>query len=146
MNPYVAYATAHSSVDEDNKPKLLLKIYEAMLEKIDTVKIAIRMGKFEKKYVDLKNLVAAIEVLDSSLDMSYGEVPRNLSSLYSYLVRRLVSVHATNDIEVLDECRSILSKINEGFVGAYNKERHLNVDKDRPSDLSAGSSFSTSLV
>jgi flagellar secretion chaperone FliS len=123
MNPYMAYSVADNTVDGENKPKLLLKVYQSMLDKVEMVKSAIERKNFEKKYEELTKLTTAIEILDSSLDMSQGEIPQNLSGLYQYLVRRLSGVHISHDIEILDECRSILVQIHEGFTQAYEKER-----------------------
>ncbi len=124
MDPYRAYSSADANIDERNKPKLLLKAFQSMLDKIDIVKAAINNRDFEKKYDELTKVTTALEILDSSLDMSQGEIPQNLSNLYRYVVRRLLVVHANHDTTVLDECRAILSRINEGFVEAYNKEMH----------------------
>jgi flagellar secretion chaperone FliS len=121
MNPYRAYVDA-DNIDDENKPRLLLKVYQALLDKIDIVKAAIRNKDFQKKYEELTKVTMIMELLDSSLDMSQGEIAKNLSELYRYLVRRLMSVHANQDPAILDECRAILAQINEGFVGAYNKE------------------------
>jgi flagellin-specific chaperone FliS len=63
----------------------------------------------------------ALEILDQSLDMSFGELPRNLSSLYRYLIRRLTEVHATLDVNTLEECKGIIGKIADGFAQAYEQ-------------------------
>ena len=123
MDSYRAYITADNNVDEDNKPKLLLKVCQLLLDKIDVVKTAIQKKNIEKKYEELTKLTTAIEVLDSSLDMSQGEIAENLSALYEYLVRKLTGIHASQDLKVLEECRDIMKQINEGFIGAYNRER-----------------------
>ena len=100
MNPYSAYSAADSNVDGDNKPKLLLKVYQSMLDKMDIVKNAIQKKNFEKKYQGLTKLTMVLEILDSSLDMSQGEVSKNLSDLYQYVVKRLLSVHISQDLAV----------------------------------------------
>ena len=73
-------------------------------------------------------IVQAIQILDASLDMSLGEIPKNLSLLYGYLMRRLQEVHASLDIGTLDECKSILATISEGFAEAYRTVKR----KSRP--------------
>jgi len=141
MDPYRAYSTIDNSVDGDNKPKLLLKAYQLMLDKIDVVKAAIQKRDIEKKYEELTKLTMAIEVLDSSLDVSQGEIAGNLSSLYAYLVRRLTGIHASNDLAVLEECRNIVKQINEGFVGAYDRERkEKNMSEKRTNSANSPSS------
>ena len=118
MNPYNAYARASDLVDEDDKRKILMKVLRALPEKIEGVKLLIAQKNYEKKYHELTKITMVLEVLDQSLDFSFGEIPRNLSSLYNYLIRRLTEVHATLDIKTLEECKDIISKIAEGFFEA----------------------------
>ncbi|MGD0486330.1 MAG: flagellar export chaperone FliS [Syntrophorhabdales bacterium] len=119
MNPYSAYAAATMMTDEHDKGKILLTVLETLTRKIEEVKMLIAQKKYEKKYVELTRIVQTIQVLDASLDMSLGEIPKNLSFLYGYLMRRLQEVHASLDISTLDECKSILATISEGFTEAY---------------------------
>jgi len=121
VNPYNAYARAHELVDLDDKGKILIKVFSALPEKIDRIKVLIAEKKYEKKYHELTKITMVIEILDRSLDMSYGEIPRNLSSLYHYLIRRLTEVHATLDTKTLDECKEIIGKIGAGFAQAYEQ-------------------------
>jgi len=132
VNPYNAYARAHELVDLDDKGKILIKVFNALPEKIDRVKALIAEKKYEKKYHELTKITMVIEILDQSLDMSYGEIPRNLSSLYCYLIRRLNEVHATLDPKTLDECKEIICKIGAGFAQAYEQVKRGSSPKQRP--------------
>ena len=124
MNPYNAYTHGRSElVDEDDKRKILVKVLRALPEKIEGVKLLIAEKKYEKKYQELTKITMVLEILDQSLDMSFGEIPRNLSSLYRYLIRRLTEVHATLDIKTLDECKEIIGRIGDGFFEAYEQLR-----------------------
>jgi flagellar protein FliS len=123
MNPYNAYAAATTMTDGHDKGKILLMVLETLTRKIDEVKVLISQKKYEKKFEELTRIVQTIQVLDASLDMSLGEVPKNLSLLYGYLVRRLQEVHVSLDISTLDECKSILTTISEGFTEAYRTEK-----------------------
>jgi flagellar protein FliS len=123
VNPYEAYRNVERSVNIDDKPKVLLKVYQILLEKLEIVKHAIENQNYLVKDRELSKITTAIEILDSSLDYSYGEIPKNLSSLYLYLLRRLRNIQFNLDVKGLDECKSLLTKINEGFEGAYEKEK-----------------------
>ncbi|MBA4416610.1 MAG: flagellar export chaperone FliS [Syntrophus sp. (in: bacteria)] len=123
MNPYEAYRNVERSVNLDDTPKVLLKVYQIILEKLEIVKHAIENQNYLVKDRELSKIMTAIEILDSSLDRSYGEIPRNLSSLYVYLIRRLRNIQFSLDIKGIDECKSLLTKINEGFEGAYENEK-----------------------
>ena len=119
MNPYSAYAAATMMTDEHDKGKILLTVLESLTRKIEEVKMLISQKKYEKKYEELTRIVQALQILEASLDMSLGEIPKNLSLLYGYLMRRLQEVHASLDISTLEECKSILATISEGFQEAY---------------------------
>jgi flagellar protein FliS len=120
---YNAYARANTIVDEEDKGRLLIKVFQAILAKLDLVKQYIEQKEYEKKYEELSKVITAIEVLNSSLDMSYGEIPHNLSLVYEYLMRRLREVHRSLDANPVSECRKILSGISDGFIAAYESER-----------------------
>ena len=140
MNPYSAYSRAHGLVDETDKRKILLKVLRALPEKIEGVKLLIAQKQYEKKYHELTKITMVIEILDQSLDMSFGEIPRNLSALYRYLIKRLTEVHATLDIKTLDECKEIIGRIGDGFVEAYaqlTKAPSSQPPKDAPASIQA---------
>ncbi|MCX5813472.1 MAG: flagellar protein FliS [Proteobacteria bacterium] len=138
MNPYEAYRNVERSVDVDDKPKVLLKVYQILLEKFEIVRHAIENQNYLLKDRELSKITTAIEILDNSLDRSYGEIPKNLSSLYIYLLRRLRSVQITLDIKSLEECRSLLTKISEGFEMAYENERHKRFSSENKIKTSSG--------
>ena len=123
MNPYNAYAAATTMTDEQDKGKILLMVLETLTRKIEEVKMLIAQKKYEKKCQELTRIVQALQFLDASLDMTLGEIPKNLSLLYGYLMRRLQEVHANLDVGTLDECKSILTTISEGFAEAYQMQK-----------------------
>jgi flagellar biosynthetic protein FliS len=97
-------------------------VLETLTKKLDEVKVLISQKKYERKYEELTKITQALQILNASLDMSLGEVPKNLSLLYDYLMRRLQEVHTSLDLGTLDECKSILAAISEGFTEAYRTE------------------------
>ena len=123
VNPYNAYARANVMTDEQDKGKILIKVFEALCEKVESVKALIAQKKYDRKFEELSRITVILEILDASLDMSVGEIPKNLSSLYGYLIKRLREVHVSLDVNTLDECKMILTKLLEGFTGAYQAEK-----------------------
>ena len=141
-NPYSAYTRAHDLVDESDKRKVLLAVFRALPEKIDLVKVLIAQKKYEMKYKELTKITTALQILDQSLDMSYGEIPKSLSGLYGYLIRRLTEVHATLDPKTLDECKEIITKIGDGFAEAYEKAKK---GSSKPASVEASGSVLTKI-
>jgi flagellar biosynthetic protein FliS len=121
VNPYNAYARAQVLVDETDKEQVLVRLFAALPEKIEGVKACIAQKDYERKYQELSRITLILEVLHSCLDMSYGEVSRDLAELYMYLIRRLRSVHGSLDTKALDECKTIVSNMGEGLSRAYEQ-------------------------
>jgi flagellar protein FliS len=54
--------------------------------------------------------------LQSTLDFERGgDVARNLNDLYLYVIRRLVHVHAHNDLEALEEITDMMRDIRDAW-------------------------------
>ncbi len=126
MNPYDSYRKVDAATDIDNKPKLLIKVFELLLGKMDTVQVALRRNDFEKKYTELSKITTVIEILIGSLDMECGEIPKNLSAIYQYLLKKVQDIHSSSDTNAVEECKAILATLKEGFVEACNNDRKAN--------------------
>jgi len=73
-----------------------------------------------------KSISRAIAIIGEGLNASLnksagGELAQNLSSLYEYMVRRLVAANLTNDVTVLDEVARLLNELTEAW-GAIRPE------------------------
>ncbi len=135
MKEYQRYSAMDNLVDDSDKPKILLKVYQAIIDKHEIVKCAIHQKDYKRKYEELSKITTALEFLNVSLDMSYGDIPKNLSSLYQYLIKRLHEVHTTLDIETIKECEGIIRGILDGFSAAYENEKknRKSIDREGPS-------------
>jgi flagellar protein FliS len=61
--------------------------------------------------------------LQSTLDFERGgEVARNLNDLYLYVIRRLVHVHAHNDLEALEEITGMMRDIRDAWRSLPGQE------------------------
>ncbi|MCX7856661.1 MAG: flagellar export chaperone FliS [Deltaproteobacteria bacterium] len=114
-----AYQNAEHTIDVDDKPKLLLKVYEELLRKLDVVKKAIEEKDYERKFSELSKIEQIIEILNDSLDKSCGQIAENLASLYTYMIRNLRDIHLSLDLKKIEECKSLISTILDGFKKAY---------------------------
>ena len=70
-NPLQAYALADRSVDTEDKGKMLVKVFQVMLEKLEIAKTAIARKDYATKCRELSKITTALEVLIASLDMSH---------------------------------------------------------------------------
>jgi len=129
VNPLQAYRAAKTNVDSDDKAKILVKARELLLEKREVVKMANTNRNYELKFSELSIITYAIQILNGCLDMTYGEIPKNLSALYGYLIRTLRHVQLNTDTKEIDDCKAIIAAIYEGFASAYKTSRRQDVGR-----------------
>lgn len=135
MNATVAI-NAYKKVGVESKvngadPHMLISmLFQGALLAIDNAKNEILRKDVAAKGKSISKAIAIIgEGLHASLDMRVGgELAQNLSSLYDYMVRRLVDANLKNDISVLDEVTRLLTEI----AGAWDSIGRPNNKQSEP--------------
>jgi len=109
--------SVESSVMGADPHKLISMLFKGALLEIANAKNGILRKETAAKGKSISRAIAIIgEGLNASLDKSVGgELAQNLSSLYDYMVMRLVDANLKNDIAVLDEVARLLTELNEAW-------------------------------
>jgi len=121
VNPYAAYAKA----DEENlsQEELLLKTYEEIISHLNVAALAIDSGDVKTKAESLTKVTNALTVLQSSLDFENGkEIAENLHKLYDFCILELVKANAFNDKKRVEDVKSIIETVYDGFKKAIEGE------------------------
>lgn len=110
-----------SSVTTADPHKLISMLYQGALLAIANAKNSILRENISARGAAISKAIAIIgEGLNASLDKSVGgDLAQNLSSLYDYMVMRLVSANLKNDMAALDEVARLLSDLK----GAWDNIR-----------------------
>jgi len=108
-----------SIVNGADPHRLILMLFQGALLEIANAKNGILRKETAAKGKSISRAIAIIgEGLNASLDKSAGgELAQNLSSLYDYMVMRLVAANLKNDITVLDEVAGLLAELTEAWDG-----------------------------
>jgi flagellar secretion chaperone FliS len=106
-----------SSVNGADPHMLISMLFQGALLAIDNAKNEILRKEIAAKGKSITKAIAIIgEGLHASLDKRVGgELAQNLSSLYDYMVMRLVDANLKNDITVLDEVARLLTELTEAW-------------------------------
>lgn len=114
-----AYAKVgiESSATSADPHKLISMLYQGALLAIASAKNGIMRKDIPAKGAAISKAIAIIgEGLNASLDKSAGGVlAQNLSSLYDYMVIRLVAANLHNDMAVLDEVVRLLADLKDAW-------------------------------
>lgn len=85
----------------------------------DFTKLAVRMLEEEnipKKALYISKVTAIITELSSSLDVEKGkEIASRLQSLYTFIIDRLITANAKNDLAQLKEAQRVIEILRDGW-------------------------------
>jgi flagellar secretion chaperone FliS len=114
---------------------LISMLFHGALLAIANAKSEILRKETAAKGKSISKAIAIIgEGLHASLDKRVGgELAQNLSSLYDYMVRRLIDANLKNDITILDEVVGLLTELTE----AWDSIRPKNVPSEQQAKASA---------
>lgn len=99
--------------------KLIAMLYQGALLAIANAKSGMLRRDIAAKGKAISHAMLIIdEGLNASLDKKVGgDLALNLSALYDYMVRRLLTANLNNDMAVLDEVSRLLTELKEAWDG-----------------------------
>jgi len=106
-----------SSLETADSHKLVLLLYQGALLAIAKAKNQMIRKETANKGASISHAIAIIESgLQASLDKNAGgELAHNLSSLYEYMIMRLIAANLKNDMATLDEVARLLADLKEAW-------------------------------
>ncbi|HEX7083919.1 MAG TPA: flagellar export chaperone FliS [Gaiellaceae bacterium] len=117
MNPYVnaRHAYAESSVMTASREQLVVMLYDGAIRFLRQSAEAMRAGDRENCRNRMRRAEAIIDELNGSLDMSYGELPGRLRSIYLFCKRQLIHANLTADAGAIDVVVRLLAELRESW-------------------------------
>ena len=101
-----------TNITTSDPAKLIIMCYEGAIDSLKLAKEKIREKDYEKK---AKAIIKAQDVIDElicSLDLEKGgAIASNLSSLYNYMLRRIVYGDVHRDMSAIDEVIGMLNEL-----------------------------------
>mgnify|MGYP001164041573 FL=1 len=96
--------------------QLVQMLFDGLMESIDKAHGHIERGEITEKNETISRAQKIIFGLQMSLDMERGgDLSRNLNDLYEYSVRRLLHAHSRNDVEALEEIKSLITEVSSAW-------------------------------
>ena len=106
----------HSGVESASPHRLIQRMFEGALEKIQTAKIHIANNEIAGKGDQISWAISIIDGLRVSLDKTAGgEIAENLDMLYEYMSRRLLEANLHTDVTMLDEVTGLITEIKSAW-------------------------------
>ena len=116
------FATAHAKT---------LLLFDGAIDYIGVARQAITRSDYELKGKMISKSIAVINGLKDCLDLTHGELPRNLHDLYEYMVEKLFKANLTADMETIEEIQSLLKTIRESWALIPSDVHEVHSSKSR---------------
>ncbi len=105
-----------SLVDGGNPHQLVQLMLDGALTRVAHAQGSLEAGDVPRKCEMISKALNIVEGLRLCLDEEQGgDIARNLSALYDYIARRLVTANANNDSQILTEVISLLRELQTGW-------------------------------
>jgi flagellar secretion chaperone FliS len=112
-----------------NRIRMLLDLYEGAIRFVEFAEKVMEAYNIAKKGEYISRAIAIIGELDNALDRKTGgEIVRNLSSLYEYMIRRLTEANRRSNALALREVKWLL----EGLLDTWEQAAQQLPDTDTP--------------
>lgn len=117
MNPY---ASAHQAYTESSvltapPERLVVMLYDGAIRFLNVGATAMRNGDQIQARDRIRRAEAIIDQLNYSLDMSHGEIPQRLRSIYLFCKRHLIQASIQKDPVAVDTVVSLLAELREAW-------------------------------
>lgn len=123
-----AYAQVgvESAVMSASPHQLIVMLFDGAMSALVRARLFMQQGEIVAKGEALSK---AINIIDNGLKAGLdhdqgGEITSNLSSLYDYMVRRLLQANLRNDSQAIEEVEGLLGNIADAWKQISPKSAH----------------------
>jgi len=117
MSGYASARQAYTEAAVLTAPpeRLVVMLFDGASRFLARTSAALRANEPQAASLNLRRAVAIIDELNLSLDMSYGEVPGKLRSIYLFHKRHLVEAGVARDADAVDRVADLMRELSEAF-------------------------------
>jgi flagellar protein FliS len=128
MNPYATarQAYAESAILTASPGRLVVMLYDGAIGSLRQSAVAMRAGDRERARARMRKAEAIIDELNGSLDMSVGELPDRLRSIYHFCKRHLIKANVETDPAAIDTVAGLLADLRDGWEQAARASEPMN--------------------
>ncbi|GGM97541.1 flagellar export chaperone FliS [Shewanella xiamenensis] len=96
--------------------RIIQLMFAGALQRLAQSRYAIEQNDLASKGIYISKAVGIITGLNSSLNMEAGgQIAKNLSDLYDFMLRKITEANLNNDVKAIDDVCDILRTIKEGW-------------------------------
>lgn len=120
---------AHGGVAAADPHRLVVMLMDGALSRIANARGCAERKAIAEKSAHLHRVMAILDELRHSLDLSQGEIATNLDDLYEFMSRQLLKAHVDHGVEILDSVAALLGEIRSAWIALPIEARALRRDR-----------------
>ena len=131
-----AYKTTNLQADMSvaDPHRVIQLMMQGLLERLAQAKGYIQRREFEKKSECISSVLALINGLQDSLDLSQGQIAEDLYALYEYMKNRVMDASVQLECSPLDEVTNLLITIKSAWDQIPDAEKQKAYAKRQESE------------
>jgi flagellar protein FliS len=102
--------------------RLVVMLYDSAIRFLTQAAVAVEGGDVEVAHAKVRRVDAIIDELNFSLDMSYGELPQRLRSIYLFCKRHILQAMLHKDAGALRTVATLLAELRQAWEQVANGE------------------------
>jgi len=107
-----------------------LMLFDGAITFVGVALQAIDRSDFELKGQMISKSIAVVNGLKDCLDLSHGELPRNLHDLYEYMVENLFKANLNSDSEAIKDVQALLKTVRESWAQIPSDVHQVSSNKN----------------
>ena len=108
-------AYTQSAILTASRGELVVMLYDGAIRFLRQSAEAMRGGDRETSRNKMRRAEAIIDELNTSLDMSHGELPARLRSIYLFCKRQLIHANVSAEPEAIDTVVRLLAELRSAW-------------------------------
>ena len=138
MNPYLD-RYQNNQIATAKPEQILILLYDGAIRFVYRAAAAIDANNAEQKNININKTVAILSEFSATLDHTIGgQVAADLTALYNFMIRELTVVNRTNDLNRLENVRSILTELRDTWAQAVKMKPETNTTENPAVGQSVG--------
>lgn len=111
-------------VETTSQGKLIVMLYNGAIQRAEEARRQLERGRFDAVHNNLVRAQEIVAELRSALNMSAGDVARNLDRSYEYFQHLLIKANVRKDPEPIVECVKLMSQLRDAWQELFERVRH----------------------
>lgn len=124
----MAIAASHSAykrvdVETASQGKLIVMLFNGAIQRAEEARRQMEKGRYDLVHNNLVRAQAIIGELRGALNMSTGDIARNLDRSYEYFQHLLIQANIRKDPAPIGECIALMSDLRNAWQELFDRVR-----------------------